>query len=177
LHTLGRFQAGGIVFERGFNTDGPSLEGLFPERTTPTFTTETFGQAAGPIITDWEAAALFTKQQKKKTRNKYKSRSYGYEIPKAEMEIISTPKIGFERRNIGITHPIPQALLADPTGLMTQPFFAAMKSRDVIFYDERRNVRKRTAMVKLRRALRRRFQREVQEFLFAVRDVEFESDY
>jgi hypothetical protein len=67
--------------------------------------------------------------------------------------------------------------LADPTGLMTQPFFAAMKSRDVIFYDERRNVRKRTAMVKLRRALRRRFQREVREFLFAVRDVEFESDY
>jgi hypothetical protein len=87
-------------------------KGYFPKELPPTFTTETFGQAAGPIISDWEAAALFTKQQKKKNRNKYKSKSYGYEIPKAEMEIISTPKIGFERRNIGITHPIPQALLA-----------------------------------------------------------------
>jgi hypothetical protein len=28
------------------------------------------------------------------------------------MEVISTPKIGFERRNIGITHPIPQGLLS-----------------------------------------------------------------
>jgi hypothetical protein len=29
------------------------------------------------------------------------------------MEVISTPKVGFERRNVGITHPIPQALLVD----------------------------------------------------------------
>jgi hypothetical protein len=67
--------------------------------------------------------------------------------------------------------------LADPRSLMTKPFFAAMRSRGVVFYDERRNVRKRTEMAKLRRALRRRFQKEVRQFLFAVREVEFESDY
>lgn len=87
-------------------------KGYFPKELPPTFTTESFGHLAGPILSDWEAAELFVRQQKKKTKTKYKSKSYGYDILKAEMEIISTPKIGFERRNIGITHPIPQALLA-----------------------------------------------------------------
>jgi hypothetical protein len=64
-------------------------------------------------LADWEAAKLFKRQQKKKTKSKFKSNSYGYELPKAELEVISTPKVGFERRNVGITHPIPQALLVD----------------------------------------------------------------
>jgi hypothetical protein len=60
---------------------------------------------------------------------------------------------------------------------MARPFFAAMNARGVFFYDERRNVRKRTTMAKVRSALRRKFQREVREFLFSVRDVEFDSNY
>jgi hypothetical protein len=87
--------------------------GYFPKELPPTFTTETFGQAAAEILSEWESAKLFKRQQKKKTKTKYKSNAYGYEIPKAEMEIISTPKVGFERRSVGITHPIPQSLLVD----------------------------------------------------------------
>jgi hypothetical protein len=67
--------------------------------------------------------------------------------------------------------------LADPGAVMARPFFAAMNARGVFFYDERRNVRKRTTMAKVRSALRRKFQREVREFLFSVRDVEFDSNY
>lgn len=67
--------------------------------------------------------------------------------------------------------------LPDPSGLMNQPFFEAMNSRGVIFYDERRNVPKRAKMVKIRSALRRRMRQEVQQFFLNVRDVEFEDNY
>jgi hypothetical protein len=87
-------------------------KGYFPKELPATFTTESFGRASEEILEDWERAKLFARIQKKKNKNKYKSKAYGYDLPKAEMEIISTPKSGFERRNIGITHPIPQALLA-----------------------------------------------------------------
>lgn len=88
------------------------MKGYFPKELPPPFTTETFGRDARAILADWQAAKLFVKQQKTITKKKYKAGAYGYEVPKADMEIISTPKLGFERRNIGITHPIPQALLA-----------------------------------------------------------------
>jgi Reverse transcriptase (RNA-dependent DNA polymerase) len=87
-------------------------KGYFPKELPATFTTESFGAASKEILKDWESAKVFRRVQKKKNKTKYKSNAYGYELPKAEMEIISTPKSGFERRNIGITHPIPQALLA-----------------------------------------------------------------
>lgn len=86
-------------------------KGYFPKELPPTFTTETFGQHAREIITEWQSAKLFERKQKKRNKTKFKSGSYGYELPNAEMEIISIPKLGFERRNIGITHPIPQSLL------------------------------------------------------------------
>lgn len=86
-------------------------KGYFPKELPPTFTTATFAQEVENILPDWEAAELFAKRPKKKNRTKYKSNAYGYEVPKAEMESISVPKIGFERRAVGITHPIPQALL------------------------------------------------------------------
>lgn len=88
-------------------------KGYFPKELPAAFTTETFGTESLDILNDWESAGIFSRNQKKLTKKKYKSRAYGYDkIPKTEMEIISTPKLGFERRNIGITHPIPQALLA-----------------------------------------------------------------
>lgn len=87
-------------------------KGYFPKELPVAFTTESFGAASADILTEWGEASLFVRKQKKMNRVKYKSKGYDYELPKAEMEIISTPKSGFERRNIGITHPIPQALLA-----------------------------------------------------------------
>lgn len=87
-------------------------KGYFPKELPATFTTETFGAESQNILNDWEKFKLFSRTQKKFNRRKYKSQAYGYELPKAEMEIISMPKTGFERRSIGITHPIPQSLLA-----------------------------------------------------------------
>lgn len=86
--------------------------GYFPKELPPTFTTVSFGQHARDIIARWERADLFKKQPKKLNRRKTRRGSYGYEIPKAEMENISVPKLGFERRTVGITHPLPQSLLA-----------------------------------------------------------------
>lgn len=86
-------------------------KGYFPKELPPTFTTVTFAQDIEPILSDWSGAKLYKKQPKKRNRTKYKSNAYGYEVPKAEMENISIPKIGFERRTVGITHPIPQSLL------------------------------------------------------------------
>jgi hypothetical protein len=88
-------------------------KGYFPKELPATFTTESFGAASQHILNDWESAKLFVRTQKKRNKTNYKSNAYGYELPKAEMEIISTPKSGFERRNIGITHPIPQTLLTE----------------------------------------------------------------
>ena len=67
--------------------------------------------------------------------------------------------------------------LPDPQGLMAQPFFDAMHSRGVVFYDERRNVPRREKMARLRRASRMKMRLEVQQFLFAVREVDIDDDY
>ena len=92
-------------------------KGYFPKELPRPFTTESFGRASLQILGDWEKAKIFQKQPKSITKKKARRQSYGFEIPKAELEIISTPKAGFERRNIGITHPIPQALLAHEIAL------------------------------------------------------------
>lgn len=88
-------------------------KGYFPRELPPVFTTTDFGQHVHDILSDWENAAVYTT---KKTGNlpggAKKSNSYNYQISYAEIEIISKPKRGYERRNIHITHPIPQALLA-----------------------------------------------------------------
>lgn len=88
-------------------------KGYFPKELPRPFTTESFGRASKDILADWERVGVFKIQKKMITKKKVRRESYGYEVPKAEMEIISTPKAGFERRNIAITHPIPQALLAN----------------------------------------------------------------
>lgn len=87
-------------------------KGYFLKELPPTFTTALFGDYAREVINAWEGAKLFERQQKKKNQTSFKSKAYGYIVPKAEMENISIPKIGFERRSVGITHPIPQSLLA-----------------------------------------------------------------
>jgi len=67
------------------------------------------------IISDWKDQSVFkivTKSLGKTPSKKKRRSSYTYEITSAEPETISKPKRGYERRNIHITHPVPQALLA-----------------------------------------------------------------
>lgn len=88
-------------------------KGYFPKELPPTFTTSDFGALSTEILADWGTAKLFSRNEKVgKTLAKKKRRdAYTYNIESAEAEIITKPKRGFERRNIHITHPLPQALL------------------------------------------------------------------
>jgi hypothetical protein len=86
--------------------------GYFPKELPRTFTTETFGKASGVLLDAWRAAKLL-KVQPKKYKKKVQAGSYSYELKKAELEVISAPKRGYERRNVHITHPLPQAFLSD----------------------------------------------------------------
>ena len=90
-------------------------KGYFPRELPPAFMTVDFGQNAHDILSDWEKAGVFSIKQSGNVpcnKRRKKSNSYNYRISHAEIEIISKPKRGYERRNIHITHPIPQALLA-----------------------------------------------------------------
>lgn len=88
--------------------------GYFPKELPRAFTTVDFGEHAVPILEEWEAKKVFAKTPpKSKISGKVKNNSYGYKVSECTIETISTPKRGFERRNIHITHPIPQALLSD----------------------------------------------------------------
>ncbi|ESZ74261.1 hypothetical protein X726_22580 [Mesorhizobium sp. L103C105A0] len=65
-------------------------------------------------MSEWKVGAVFstdTKSLGKTSEKKIRRNAYTYKIWDAEAEIISKPKKGYERRNIHITHPIPQALL------------------------------------------------------------------
>lgn len=62
-------------------------------------------------MTEWTASKLFTTTQPKYNKRKMRGQ-YVYQLPNTELEIISKPKRNYERRNIHITHPIPQLLLA-----------------------------------------------------------------
>src|SRR5690606_20874699 len=68
------------------------------------------------ILNDWQSSNVFRiKPAKKfpKINGKKHRHRYSYEgIPNADPELISKPKRLYERRNLHITHPIPQALLA-----------------------------------------------------------------
>ncbi|TAK08846.1 MAG: RNA-directed DNA polymerase [Rhizorhabdus sp.] len=83
----------------------------FPKELPQPFTTEDFGQHAGDILEEWEKSKLFKKEPSKITSKKMKRGSYSYKLDSAEIEVISTPKRGYERRDIHVTHPLPQALL------------------------------------------------------------------
>lgn len=90
-------------------------KGYFPKELPPVFTTHDFGTHSLSIIEEWRTNKLFktlTVQRKIGGRKCQMRGCYTYDLPNAEIEIISKPKKGFERRNIHITHPLPQALLA-----------------------------------------------------------------
>jgi hypothetical protein len=90
--------------------------GYFPKELPPVFKTTDFGMHAHDIIEEWRAASVFkTETCSFKPHGKPKANlagSYIYKLADAEIEVISKPKRGYERRNVHITHPIPQALLA-----------------------------------------------------------------
>jgi len=86
--------------------------GYFPKELPRGFTTADFGTHAADILADWEASKVFERTKpKSKVDGRVKNGSYGYKLPECSLETISAPKRGYERRNLHITHPIPQALL------------------------------------------------------------------
>ena len=88
-------------------------KGYFPKELPQTFTTADFGFHSAEILRDWQTAKVFSTHEKVgKTPAKKKRRdAYNYNVESAEAEVITKPKRGYERRNIHITHPVPQALL------------------------------------------------------------------
>lgn len=89
--------------------------GYFPKELPPAFTTNDFGHHVEPILNDWLNDGVFRVKPAKKfgriNGNRHRHR-YSYEaVPNADPELISKPKRLYERRNLHITHPIPQALL------------------------------------------------------------------
>ncbi|MBL28462.1 MAG: hypothetical protein CMM50_13030 [Rhodospirillaceae bacterium] len=91
-------------------------KGYFPKEMPSVFTTIEFGREANSILDDWEKSGVF------KIRNgsdfpkvqgvKFRGKKGFKKVPTAEPETISKPKGLYERRNVHITHPVPQALLA-----------------------------------------------------------------
>jgi hypothetical protein len=89
-------------------------KGYFPKELPPVFTTEDFGRLSQDVLFRWKSNGVFKIDVKSlgKTPCKNKRRNaYTYFLESAEAEIFSKPKRGYERRNLHITHPIPQALL------------------------------------------------------------------
>lgn len=91
-------------------------KGYFPKELPPVFTTADFGEHSEAILADWEKAGIFGFKPAKKfgeiDGKKFRGK-YSYKgVPQAEPETLSKPKKLYERRNIHITHPVPQALLA-----------------------------------------------------------------
>jgi len=91
-------------------------KGYFQSELPPVFVTDTFASNVEYILSEWNSKKLFeVASVNYKRPGKAKLRlasSYKYKIVGTEAEIISKPKRGFERRNIQLTHPLPQALLA-----------------------------------------------------------------
>lgn len=89
-------------------------KGYFPKELPLPFTTTDFGRDVWEILGEWEAQKVYQIDAKSagKIAGKSKSGSYLYDVPFAELEVMSKPKRGYERRDIHITHPVPQALLA-----------------------------------------------------------------
>jgi hypothetical protein len=89
-------------------------KGYFPKELPSVFTTQDFGEHFAAILAEWRDKKVFRMDAKGlgKINKKTRSGSYAYDLKHAEHEIISMPKRGYERRNIHITHPVPQGLLA-----------------------------------------------------------------
>ncbi len=88
--------------------------GYFPKELPLVFTTENFGNHSGEILAEWKKNSVYKVSFKSLGRtpsNKKRRNAYKYDLTAAEAEVFSKPKRGYERRNIHITHPVPQALL------------------------------------------------------------------
>ncbi|WP_211242231.1 RNA-directed DNA polymerase [Paracoccus gahaiensis] len=91
-------------------------KGYFPKELPPVFTTGDFGKHSADIVETWKAGEVFkidVKSLGKTSDRKKRRNAYTYKLSSAEAEVISKPKRGYERRNLHITHPVPQALLVD----------------------------------------------------------------
>lgn len=91
-------------------------KGYFPKELPLTFTTTDFGNHSEEILQEWEASNVFeiktAKEFKKVNGIRFQGRYSYKKLTSAEPEIISKPKKLYERRNLHVTHPVPQALLA-----------------------------------------------------------------
>jgi hypothetical protein len=63
--------------------------------------------------------------------------------------------------------------LPDPSNVMAEPFFRAMASRNVVFYDPKRNVPSSTKIVRMRSRSRRKQFNEMQKIIHLLRGFEF----
>ena len=88
-------------------------KGYFPSELPPVFTTIDFGAHVSELLEEWKRAGIFKIQTAGKVPGTKmpKRGSYTYKLNSADVELISKPKRGYERRDISIVHPIPQALL------------------------------------------------------------------
>lgn len=90
-------------------------KGYFPRELPSAFTTETFGHHSREILSEWEKKGVFKRINSKPPKTKLRANkrgAYTYQLVAADPEILSKPKRGYERRNLHITHPVPQGLLA-----------------------------------------------------------------
>lgn len=94
-------------------------KGYFPKELPPVFTTLDFGREADKIVKDWQKAGVFKRDVKslgKLPGKKKRSGAFTYNLKAAEAEVFSKPKRGYERRDVHIVHPLPQALLSMEVG-------------------------------------------------------------
>lgn len=75
--------------------------------------------------------------------------------------------LGYE----GIRH----GWLPDPSNVMARPFFQAMASRNVMFYDSRRNVPRSTKVVRMRNRSRKKQLLEMRKIIQHLRGFRFEE--
>lgn len=88
-------------------------KGYFPKELPRAFTTNDFGRHATEILEEWKSNKVFAEvKTKSKVNGNKKFGSFNYNVRECGIEVISTPKRGHERRDVHLTHPIPQILLA-----------------------------------------------------------------
>lgn len=93
-------------------------KGYFPKELPISFTTSDFGAHSVDILSEWKASSVFTENNtRSKVNKKKKKNAFNYGIQECSVEVISSPKRNHERRDIHITHPIPQAILAHEISL------------------------------------------------------------
>ena len=89
-------------------------KGYFPGELPPVFRTTTFGENIESIIHEWYKYNIVkteTKTIKYGKKTFPKSNAYTYNVGAFEPDTVSKPKRQYERRNLDVVHPVPQAFL------------------------------------------------------------------